>query len=495
MERPMLRFAVVLTACVTLGLLFVERDILAVTILPWLSIVFALCGVFDGRRVRIWSALLSASIIVWNGSDTVAVRGKSIPVGEHLRIDGQIQNIWPGRYGNTILVDGILDTKHLVPFQGRVLIRCRSQSLGIGDRVIVTAISVREHSASTFRRSQGALCSVRAVTMTVSPSEPSIHHWLIQRREDVHNLINRYLSADTRHIAVALVTGDSRNIDTSERDVFIRSGTAHMFSVSGSHVAVIFAIVFLLTSWLGRSWLRVGICVSIVLAFVVFTGASDAALRAGIMGSLWLVARRLERTADGLDCLATAIVVMLIINPLFVFSIGATLSVAATSTIILLTTRWQALFTRLTLRPKKFLTTIHSSIAVTLAATAGVTIPTAITFAIVVPLSPLNNMIVVPILTFAMIAVLIVIGCAVVVPPLASIAAWTADSSIRLAVEISSVMAGTTRDLNDTFARISVAVILTLLSTWPLMSTTWAGFSLRCTLCVAGVVIITMFAP
>lgn len=491
----MLRFAVALSVCVTIGLILVERDVLAVTLIPWLALGFALCAIADAQRLRLWTALLSASIIVWNGSDNVVVKGKSLPVGEQLRIDGHVCDVWPGKYGTTLLVDGVIDTKHLVPIQGRVLIKCRSRSGMIGDRVIVTGRCEQDDTTSTFLRSQGALCRVRAVSISTYPSEPSLRLWRTQRHADVHILINRYLSVDTRHIATALVTGDARNIDKSDRAAFVRSGTAHMFSVSGSHVAVIFAIVFLLTSWLGRSWLRVVLCTATILVFVVFTGASDAAIRAGIMGSLWLIARQLERSADGLDHLATAIVGMLIINPLVIFSVGATLSIAATSSIILLTPRWQALFMRLTFRRNAFITTLQSSAAVTLAATAGVTIPTAILFGIVVPLSPLTNVIVVPLLTFGMIAVLVVIGCAILAPPLASVAAWTADGCIRLAVEISSVMAGTTRDMNDTFARVSVAILLTLLATWPLVSTTWTALIARCGLCVVGVLIITMFAP
>lgn len=491
----MLRFAVILITCVAVGLLAVESGILAVTLLPWLASSAMVCLVVDGRRTVLWAAVTSASIVVWRGTDHVAVHGKSIPAGELLRIDGHVQDVWIGKNGSTVLVEGILDTKHLPPIDGRVIIKCRSRSLCVGDRLITSAVCVREDSTSTFRRSQGALCTVRATTVSVCPANVSARQWLTQRRSDVHDLIGQYLSEDTRSIAAALVTGDARTIEKSDRDNFIRSGTAHMFSVSGSHVAVIFAIIFLLTSWLGRSWWRVIICIVTLLTFVMFTGASDAAVRAGIMGSLWLVSRQLERSADGLDFLAAAIVAMVIINPMTIFSVGATLSVAATSSIILLTPRWIDLFTRLTVRRRPVLNTLHSSIAVSMAATTGVTIPSAVIFSLVVPLSPLTNIVVVPLLTFAMIAVLIVMMFAVVFPPLAVVAAWTADESIRLATTMTSVMAETTPDLDDTFTRMSVALVLTLLSTWPLISTTWTSLIVRCSLCVVVVTIITMFAP
>lgn len=110
------------------------------------------------------------------------------------------------------------------------------------------------------------------------------------------------------------------------------SGLSHIVAVSGSNISLMIAGVWSVfsRSRLGRKkifWFMAGG----VALFVLFTGASSATIRAGIMGMLVLCAQYLGRLSKGSTALLATAALMVFLDPrILLFNIGFQLSCLAT---------------------------------------------------------------------------------------------------------------------------------------------------------------------
>jgi competence protein ComEC len=126
---------------------------------------------------------------------------------------------------------------------------------------------------------------------------------------------------------------------------FERVGLTHLLSVSGVHL-----IFWLGLFWgLGKifslpDWLLGVLAVPMVGLFLLLTGGSAPALRAGIMTILALCGDLLHFRSRGPQLLALAAFMILLFRPLEVFALGFWLSFAACAGILLIYPRWEQAF-------------------------------------------------------------------------------------------------------------------------------------------------------
>lgn len=161
-----------------------------------------------------------------------------------------------------------------------------------------------------------------------------------------NRLGNKLLSTDTAEtddagsIMQALAVGDQSDIAPQLRNSYSRAGVAHLLSVSGLHVGIIFLILNLLLGWLRlirRGYIVLGILVILSLCgYAVLTGLSPSAVRAVVMFSLLQIGLMLSRYTNSLNTLCAAALVILLWNPYYVYHIGFQLSFAAMVGIITL---------------------------------------------------------------------------------------------------------------------------------------------------------------
>lgn len=139
-----------------------------------------------------------------------------------------------------------------------------------------------------------------------------------------------------------VVLGETRDIPDDITDAFRRSGTAHILSVSGLHVAGLASLILALGAALRlpRSFSLL-LCLGAVVFFAGITGAGAPVVRAAVMLFLVMLAQASGRGRDPLHVLALAAAVVLAPNPLVVFSAGFQLSFAAVAGLVLLAQRIQ----------------------------------------------------------------------------------------------------------------------------------------------------------
>ena len=140
-------------------------------------------------------------------------------------------------------------------------------------------------------------------------------------------------------LLLGLALGDDSRLDPAlERD-FRATGLSHLLVVSGENVAMVLAPIVALGTALRLSrWPRFVLCLGAVAFFVVLTGAEPSVMRAGVMAGLALIGVLLGRPRSTGSILAGAVVVLLVLDPALVWSVGFQLSVAATASMVALAT-------------------------------------------------------------------------------------------------------------------------------------------------------------
>jgi len=200
------------------------------------------------------------------------------------------------------------------------------------------------------------------------------------------------LGPDARvgEVLQGVVTGDTTGIDEDWLEAFRRSGTAHMLSVSGLHVASL-AMIMMGLARLMRTprWFGFVLAALAALFMIPFVGPSAPIIRAAVMIVVALLGRWLGRGRDQWQILALAAVVILAVNPYALFDVGFQLSFSALAGLMALCPPLQRVFGRLP-------AAIGSSLSVSLAAALG-TAPVALfQFGRTSLVSPLANLLVVP---------------------------------------------------------------------------------------------------
>jgi competence protein ComEC len=152
-------------------------------------------------------------------------------------------------------------------------------------------------------------------------------------------------------ILAALTLGYREELDRDVQRSFSASGAMHVLAVSGLHTGIVWAIVvWILTVGAWRKplweerWRRwaLNICaILLIWVYAFVTGLSPSVMRSALMLSFWALSSVLNRYTSRWNPLFAAAVVILIINPLALWSVSFQLSFAAVAGIMLLGSRMQ----------------------------------------------------------------------------------------------------------------------------------------------------------
>ncbi len=138
----------------------------------------------------------------------------------------------------------------------------------------------------------------------------------------------------------ALVLGQRSAMDPAVNDAFVRTGTVHYLSVSGSHVGMLATLMWLAGVITGRSSRTCALAAMIVLsAYAVLTEWNAPVLRSAVMGDLLCVAVLKGRPLRAANWLALSAIVLLVCGPMQLFEAGFQLSFATLMGLIWLSPR------------------------------------------------------------------------------------------------------------------------------------------------------------
>ncbi len=156
---------------------------------------------------------------------------------------------------------------------------------------------------------------------------------------------------------MALIIGEDGYLTEEIRDVFSASGTTHILSISGSHLALVSFLVFGLIRWLFASLpapllLRISLfktpaqwaaffTAAPVTFYAYLAGGEIATLRSLTMILVYLLSIWLGRSGEVTTSLALAALLILVFDPLAIFDLSFQLSFISVLSIALAAGWWQ----------------------------------------------------------------------------------------------------------------------------------------------------------
>jgi competence protein ComEC len=201
-------------------------------------------------------------------------------------------------------------------------------------------------------------------------SPPGRFQAFCERTQDrLETILRRGLDDHTAiaSIYLAMLLGEKAVLTPEQENAFMRSGTFHIFSISGLHVGVIAAALHHLFQLL-RVPRRIAVApiLATLWLYVQVTGAGTPAMRAYLMIAFYLSSKVFWLPGNSLSALAASALATLLLDPLQLFSTGFQMSYTVVAALILmggsLAERWQARWQPFALKPRPEWRWWHSAI-------------------------------------------------------------------------------------------------------------------------------------
>ena len=283
---------------------------------------------------------------------------------------------------------------------------------------------------------------------------------ILSFKRQINNLTQRLWNEPQSTLAAGILYGERSGFDDELKSDFSRAGITHIIAVSGYNITIIVWILMGVLIWAGfyrrqAFW----VCLCLIFLFVIFTGASASAARAGLMGSLLLLAQQMGRKSDVFRLLIYAATLLSIVNPLvLVWDVGFQLSFLATIGLIYLTPlleekiKTRKIYKKCGMLLKEFLLP-------TLAATIFTFPLISYSFGYFSLLSILANILIIWLIPLLMFSSFVSIMVATIFYPLGQVLAWVTNIGLSYVIIIGEKLGGTA--FSSVNIRIPLVVCLT----------------------------------
>jgi len=271
---------------------------------------------------------------------------------------------------------------------------------------------------------------------------------LLQIKNKLQDKIIALLPAPQSGLLIGLILGGDDKLSKAVQDNFSKTGLTHIVAVSGYNVTIVAEYLMLLGIFLGL-WRKQAFYFALagIFLFVVMTGMSASAVRAGVMGWLILWAMKNGRLSNAQNSIVFSALVMLLFNPLLLrWDVGFQLSFLATIGIVY----FYPVIEKYSIK-KNGISFLSEILFLTLSAQVFV-LPIILTdFQKLSVISPLANLLVLPIIPLTMLLGFVMVVLAFVFPPLATILAWLTFLPLKYEMSVIEWMA------NLKFASVEIA--------------------------------------
>lgn len=136
-------------------------------------------------------------------------------------------------------------------------------------------------------------------------------------------------------VAAAVTLGHKGALTKNVRTAYSSAGVAHVLALSGLHISILYMVLSLFIRGRRGSLTRETLIAVVIWAFVVMVGMPPSAVRAGLMTTVYSMARVAGRGSIKANTIALAALVMLLANPFSLFDVGWQMSFAAIIAIML----------------------------------------------------------------------------------------------------------------------------------------------------------------
>jgi len=176
------------------------------------------------------------------------------------------------------------------------------------------------------------------------------YSWILKIKQKLRQSIRSNYSPPQSLVLEGTVLGNNGVMSQELKDKLNATGLRHIIAVSGTHIVILSSILMSFLIMIGL-WRRQAFYFSVALIwfYIVLTGLAPSGVRAGIMGTLFLMAEFLGRQSAGSRIITMAAAVMLLQNPFLLFyDVGFQLSFLAALGIIYISPILKNIFKKIT---------------------------------------------------------------------------------------------------------------------------------------------------
>ncbi len=258
---------------------------------------------------------------------------------------------------------------------------------------------------SRSQQGKGAVISGRiAGNYTLLKETPPERKFISKCREELKASVNRTVSFPYNTVLIAMLLGDTEEMDSGIYDSFNIAGISHILCVSGLHISLIcgffaafFGFIF------GRKLISDVLGILITLFFVILTGAGPSAVRAFTMAVALILSRHIVRNYSPVNILGGIAFLFCVTEPYIIYNNGFLMSVFAVFSLCTAAADWVGKIIRKFSVKNRIITYIlnlsFASFSVSLFLIPIMLMSSGYTSA----LSPIANLIIIPLVPFAMI--------------------------------------------------------------------------------------------
>jgi competence protein ComEC len=199
---------------------------------------------------------------------------------------------------------------------------------------------LQEFDYTAYLAKQGihSVMSLPTATLLTEGGGSSFYRWLYQARHSMASSLARSVPEPQASLGQSVLLGIRDGLPSDLQDDFRATGTSHLLAISGLHVGVLLAVSLGISQAMfgRRLHLYLVIPLALIWLYTLLAGASPSAMRAAIMGTVYLTALLSGRPRNVLPALALAATAMIAVDPDVIWRVSFQLSFAAMAGIAVL---------------------------------------------------------------------------------------------------------------------------------------------------------------
>jgi len=198
-----------------------------------------------------------------------------------------------------------------------------------------------DYAAYLHRQGVGATCYIPSGKwqLTDRNNSFSIRRTSDKCRNYLLDVYRRFhIQGDEFAVLAAVTLGYTNDLQPDLRSGFAAAGVMHILALSGLHIGIVYVVIAFLLGFLNKTQRQKVIKSLIIMLFLwgfaFLTGLSTSVIRATLMFSFITIASCFRRKSQIYNTLFMSMLVMLLVNPNYLYDVGYQLSYAAVLSII-----------------------------------------------------------------------------------------------------------------------------------------------------------------